>query len=355
MIKSKSVRTIAFLIFSSVIFISVFCLVLSINKPVTIIVNGVEISTRTNGNMTEDISSGNGIVLEDGGIVFPFRYSQINSGETTVLYNPVPVILYLGDRDPYEVMTTSKTVEDLLREHEIEYEEEDIVLPSLYANIVPDLEIRVKYVDVEIETVQYEVEYNTSFVYNEDMYEGTQSILQRGKNGIRLVEIERQYENGVEVGNSIIYDVIEVDPIDEIVEKGTKIRESVYIGNDNSIALFNNAYENGSRISFLGKEYSISYVKYVEVTAFYNSGSNGNHTTATGNPTVYNPSGWSTIAVDPKVIPLGTRVYVDGYGFGIAHDTGSAIKGDIIDVFMPSRSEAYAWGRKKNVKIYILN
>ena len=92
----------------------------------------------------------------------------------------------------------------------------------------------------------------------------------------------------------------------------------------------------------------------MESTAFYNSGSNGNHITATGNPTLYNPDGWSTIAVDPKVIPLNTKVYVEGYGFAIAHDTGGAIRGNIIDVFMPSREAAYNWGRKKGVKIYIL-
>ena len=108
------------------------------------------------------------------------------------------------------------------------------------------------------------------------------------------------------------------------------------------------------KITFLGEEYSIKYSKLVESTAFYNSGSNGNHITATGNPTLYNPDGWSTIAVDPKVIPLNTKVYVEGYGFAIAHDTGGAIRGNIIDVFMPSREAAYNWGRKKGVKIYIL-
>ncbi|WP_375709157.1 3D domain-containing protein [Sporosarcina sp. NCCP-2222] len=59
------------------------------------------------------------------------------------------------------------------------------------------------------------------------------------------------------------------------------------------------------------------------------------------------------IAVDPKVIPLGTKVHVEGYGYAIAGDTGSAIKGNKIDVFFSSKSEAYDWGRK-NVKIKIL-
>ncbi len=59
------------------------------------------------------------------------------------------------------------------------------------------------------------------------------------------------------------------------------------------------------------------------------------------------------IAVDPSIIPLGTRVWVEGYGEAIAADIGGAIKGNIIDVFIPSHEEALEWGRK-TVKVRIL-
>ncbi len=64
-------------------------------------------------------------------------------------------------------------------------------------------------------------------------------------------------------------------------------------------------------------------------------------TTATGMPV-----GYGIIAVDPRVIPLGTRLYVPGYGEGIAADTGSAVKGNVVDVWLPSRDEALDWGIK---------
>ena len=63
--------------------------------------------------------------------------------------------------------------------------------------------------------------------------------------------------------------------------------------------------------------------------------------TATGVPT--SPG---VIAVDPAVIPLGTRMYVPGYGEGVAADTGSAIQGQTIDVWFESCTTALAWGRK---------
>lgn len=59
------------------------------------------------------------------------------------------------------------------------------------------------------------------------------------------------------------------------------------------------------------------------------------------------------IAVDPDVIKLGTKVHVEGYGYAIAGDIGSNIKGNKIDVFFSSKNDAYKWARK-NVKIKIL-
>jgi 3D (Asp-Asp-Asp) domain-containing protein len=74
--------------------------------------------------------------------------------------------------------------------------------------------------------------------------------------------------------------------------------------------------------------------------------------TSTGINLKRNPDA-KVIAVDPEVIPLGTKVYVEGYGYAIAGDTGGSIKGNKIDVFFPTKSEAYKWGRKQ-VKIKIL-
>lgn len=74
--------------------------------------------------------------------------------------------------------------------------------------------------------------------------------------------------------------------------------------------------------------------------------------TSTGLNLKKNPS-LKVISVDPKIIPLGTKVYVDGYGYAIAADKGSAIKGKKIDVFMPSKKHALNWGVKTvNVRIY---
>ncbi|MFE4707406.1 LysM peptidoglycan-binding domain-containing protein [Peribacillus simplex] len=76
-------------------------------------------------------------------------------------------------------------------------------------------------------------------------------------------------------------------------------------------------------------------------------------TTATGVNLKANPDA-KVISVDPSVIPLGSKVYVEGYGYATAADTGSAIKGNRVDIFIPSEKDAVNWG-VKNVKVQILN
>lgn len=87
-----------------------------------------------------------------------------------------------------------------------------------------------------------------------------------------------------------------------------------------------------------------STVMTVEATAYtpYDGSQTGR--TATGRKAVY-----GVIAVDPRVIPLNSLVYVEGYGFAIAADTGGAIKGHRIDVCFPDIRRVNAWGRKKVV------
>lgn len=80
----------------------------------------------------------------------------------------------------------------------------------------------------------------------------------------------------------------------------------------------------------------------VEATAY-----TGGTLTAMGLKPVRDPGGISTIAVDPSVIPLGSKVYIPGYGYAIASDTGGVIKGNIIDLYMNSNDECKSWGRRQ--------
>jgi 3D (Asp-Asp-Asp) domain-containing protein len=88
--------------------------------------------------------------------------------------------------------------------------------------------------------------------------------------------------------------------------------------------------------SALDREATGSYRLKVDAVAYHLPGN-----TASGLPV-----GKGVVAVDPKLIPLGTRLFVPGYGRSIAADVGVAIKGRIIDLWMPSTAAARSWGRK---------
>ncbi|API91909.1 MULTISPECIES: LysM peptidoglycan-binding domain-containing protein [unclassified Virgibacillus] len=89
----------------------------------------------------------------------------------------------------------------------------------------------------------------------------------------------------------------------------------------------------------------------VTATAYTASCNGCSGVTATGVDLNKDPNA-KVIAVDPSVIPLGSKVYVEGYGYATAADTGGAIKGNKIDVHVPSKGEATNWGvRTVNVTI----
>ncbi|MBW8350077.1 LysM peptidoglycan-binding domain-containing protein [Bacillus sp. IITD106] len=90
----------------------------------------------------------------------------------------------------------------------------------------------------------------------------------------------------------------------------------------------------------------------VKATAYTASCKGCSGITATGINLKKNQNA-KVISVDPKVIPLGTKVWVEGYGEAIAGDTGGAMKGNKIDIHLPTKAKALQWGvRTVNIKVY---
>ncbi|MEH7248543.1 ubiquitin-like domain-containing protein [Neobacillus niacini] len=228
-----------------------------------------------------------------------------------------------------KVWSTSATVADFLTQQGIKLNEFDRVEPSLLETVKRDAVINVIRVEKVTDVVEEPVQFAVVTKKDESLEKGKQITVNEGRQGVVSREYEVILENGKEVSRKLIGEQSLREKLDKVVAVGTK-----------ELAI------QVSRGAETGTEF------YVNTTAYtaYCNGCSGR--TATGLDLRSNPNA-KVIAVDPRVIPLGTKVYVEGYGYAVAADTGGAIKGHKIDVFFPTKAEAFRWGVRK-VKIKIL-
>lgn len=227
------------------------------------------------------------------------------------------------------VWSTSTTVADFLEQQGIKLNELDRVEPGLDQMIGENVPINIVRVEKVTDVVEEPLEFATVTQKDSNLESGKQQVVQEGKTGKVQKTYEVILENGQEVSKTLISENVMENATDKIVAVGTKEMTQLV-----------------SRGTETGKEF------YVSSTAYTASCNGCSGKTATGIDLHANP-GAKIIAVDPSVIPLGTKVYVEGYGYAIAADTGTRIKGNKIDVFFASQSDAYRWGQR-TVKIKIL-
>ena len=139
--------------------------------------------------------------------------------------------------------------------------------------------------------------------------------------------------------------------IDKPVEVAENIDELKVEAAESDLNTVEEVVEEPVRESIVETSYgAINYsdVMSMEATAYLPTDGSGAGITATGIRATY-----GVVAVDPRVIPLGTKVYIPGYGVALAADTGGAIKGYKIDLCMESYGECMRFGRR-NVTVYVL-
>ncbi|SDK64749.1 Uncharacterized conserved protein YabE, contains G5 and tandem DUF348 domains [Bacillus velezensis] len=241
-----------------------------------------------------------------------------------------------------KIWTTSTTVADFLTQHKMDMKDEDKVKPALHEKLTKNQAgIQITRIEKVTDVVEEKIAYQVKEKEDASLDSGKEKIVQKGKEGKLKKHFHVVKENGKEVSRKLVKEETSEKSKDQIIAVGTK-RHSPKI-EQLSAPVKASSSETGSS----GKVITVSSTAYTASC----SGCSGH--TATGVNLTSNPNA-KVIAVDPSVIPLGTRVHVDGYGEAVAADTGSAIKGRRIDVFFPEKSSAYRWG-KKQVKIKILN
>lgn len=273
-------------------------------------------------------------------------------GRTTsieILYT-YPVFITQGDKTT-EISFTEGTVGDALEIAGITVDEYDFVEPSVDTEIKET--IYIDYTDISYVDGSYTeaIPYSTKTVYSSSVLKGETS-LKAGTNGVKEVSFTEKFVNGISVEKTVTGSNVLSEPVNAVKTIGTKdVVKAVKTSADvKSISVLSpsSAIEldaNGNPVKYKSK-------MTVRATAYTYTGNN----CSTG---VAPKPGY--IAVNPKVIPYGTKLYIKSpngsiiYGYAVAADTGGFIKNHPtgIDLFMTSKSACRNFG-VRNMEVYIL-
>ncbi len=265
-----------------------------------------------------------GLHLAGYDLVEPARKTLLQTGMNIVVTLAKGVKVKNGGSRPVEVHTLARTVKTLLRRMHLSLGRRDSLNVPLDAPLKSGMEVAITrrrtVQAVSTVGVPFSVDRQPSTAYQT----GTDVVVQQGQDGTEQITVRKTMVNG---RLAVVHRTVQMlqQPVSEVVDVGTAAPPPVVASRSDASLVANE-------------------VLTVVATAYANPGGR----TATGAP-----AGYGDIAVDPGVIPLGTRLYIPGYGYGIADDTGGAIQGYRIDLCFNSVSQALNFGRQV-VKVYIL-
>ena len=258
------------------------------------------------------------------------------------------------DGQVYTVDTYNKTEEELKQLFGFTLENQD------YTEQVSNeygYDLYVNRLTVENTTQEVEVPYETVRVADDNMKKGQEEVTTQGQNGVQLDTYEVRTLNG-ETTTTLITSEITIQPINEVITYGTKEtgKATGFSNNGSSLDLTSETItfvDSASKTFTTSSGETYSYSKALTCTGYAYCQPGG--ITATGTA-----ARQGAIAVDPSVIPLGSRLFViasDGsvvYGFATAEDTGGNINGNTVDLYYNSDSLCRSFGRR-NVTVYVLD
>ena len=224
---------------------------------------------------------------------------------------------------------SAATVREALDAENVALAEQDEVVPPLDAPVPQSGTIRVLRITYVEDEAEVAVPYRTVIrpaTGKRRPYHPT--VVRAGRSGLKRVTYRAKLVDGAEASRETLTEEAISEPVHQIV---VSRRPSAL----------------GSRGVYAGKR------TMTMVATAYDPGPGSCGKYADGKTCNGKRAGYGIVAVDPKVIPLGTKLFVPGYGYGIAADVGGAIKGNRIDLGYNSRSGALKWG-KKQVQVRIV-
>jgi 3D (Asp-Asp-Asp) domain-containing protein len=237
---------------------------------------------------------------------------------------PAVMVTVIADGQEWQYVSCGETVGAILSEAGVPLGEKDRVYPGLQTQAYNGARIRVTRIEEKLVVQTEPIGFKRTIKFNPYSTTGRRVICE-GVPGEKEVKYLVTYKDGVKVGHKVLEARVVKEPLSEIVSlsRGAVLtsRDGSYL---RSLRMIATAY-----------------------TPFHCGGSRSGRT-ACGMP-----AGYGIVAVDPRVISLGTKLYVEGYGVCVAGDTGGAIKGSRIDLGFDTYSQAIRFGRRR-VSVYVL-
>ncbi len=291
-------------------------------QPLIIRVDGQPLACKSLYRTVGAVLAEAGVKLGPKDAVQPDPGSAVARGMVITVNRAVSVRVNVDGKSML-VLTPKAPVRDVLQTARVNLGSLDRVsLPP--AQMVADgTVITVNRIAKQVVTENYQLPVPVERMDDPNMERGASRVVRAGTPGQAQRSVQVTYVDGHPAGRVLLKDQVVRTPVSKLIAFGTV----------STVSRGGNTIRFRQALNALATAYSYANGRY----------------TYTGRPAKF-----GVVAVDPRVIPLGSRLYVEGYGYATAADIGSAIKGNRIDVFFESERDCQRWGLR-STKVYVLN
>lgn len=305
-------------------------------KNIAVDIDGVTAQHTTYCHTVGDFLADKNIIVGTNDKVSPDLDAELSDGQTITVRRLAEVDI-LADGETYHISALDITVGEALAQVGIVLDDDDRVEPSLDTYLQRGMVIDVDRIEVKEETREMELAYSVEKKRDTSMDIHEEKVVTEGVPGKQVETYLVTYSDGEIIDEELINTEI-TEPVNKVIVTGSY--DVASRSGNKSVAT--GETENTSLYAPNGMEYTEKI--QMKATAYTHDGTK----TKMGTECRV-----GAIAVDPDVIPLGTKLYVEGYGYCTAEDTGGKIKGNRIDVFLETEDECVSWG-VRSVAVYIL-
>ncbi|HUC92925.1 MAG TPA: ubiquitin-like domain-containing protein [Paenibacillus sp.] len=321
------------------------------DKSVSVVLNGQETVVSTKQWSLQRLLDEQAITIGPNDQVSMPLSAAVKDGDRIVVDQAVQVTVK-ADGKAETFYTTARTVGAAIGQTDISIRAQDKVYPSLNTELKSRMNVTVVRIDKQLAETEHVLPFTVVKKNDPNLETGKTKVVQKGRQGLIVKKFEKTFADGKLVETKLLTKFMETSKRDQIVAVGTKKPEP-------EVVVLSAKSPETAAVSKQGVSFKAKKVlKNVTLTA-YTAGVESTGKSKSDPEFGITASGAKvkegrTIAVDPKVIPIGWWVYIEGIGFRRAEDTGSAVKGNKIDVYYDSRQYALKFGRKKGFTVYVL-